>query len=104
MKVMGIAVFLCLSFSSAFQVCGLLADGDNANATYTNPLTPADFPDPDVVRVGDYYYMVTTTTFIFPGVTISKSRDLVNWEYGSNAIQHFDFSKWYNLGFLRLMT
>jgi len=70
---------------------------DNGNGTYTNPLISADFPDPDVIRVGDTYYMVTTTMFIFPGVTILKSHDLVNWEYCSNAVQRFDFSNCYNL-------
>src|SRR4051812_15019168 len=70
---------------------------DNGNGTYTNPVIPADFPDPDVIRVGDTYYMVSTTMFIFPGVTILKSHDLVNWEYCANAVPRFDFSKCYNL-------
>ncbi len=70
---------------------------DNDDGTYTNPLISADFPDPDVIRVGDTYYMVNTTMFIFPGVTVLKSHDLVNWEYCSNAVQRFDFSKCYNL-------
>ena len=70
---------------------------DNGNGTYTNPLISADFPDPDVIRVGDTYYMVNTTMFIFPGVTILKSHDLVNWEYCSNAVPRFDFSKCYDL-------
>lgn len=70
---------------------------DNGDGTYTNPVIPADFPDPDVIRVGNTYYMVTTTMFIFPGVTILKSHDLVNWEYCSNAVPGFDFSKCYDL-------
>ncbi|MEP6844584.1 MAG: glycoside hydrolase 43 family protein, partial [Panacibacter sp.] len=70
---------------------------DNGNGTYTNPLISADFPDPDVIRVGDSYYMVTTTMFVFPGVTVLKSHDLVNWEYCSNALPRFDFSKCYDL-------
>ena len=70
---------------------------DNGNGTYTNPVIPADFPDPDVVFVDDTYYMVSTTMFIFPGVTIIKSKDLVNWEYCSNAVPRFDFSKCYDL-------
>jgi beta-xylosidase len=41
--------------------------------------------------------MVSTTMFIFPGVTILKSHDLVNWEYCSNAVPRFDFSKCYDL-------
>ncbi|MDD4655703.1 MAG: glycoside hydrolase 43 family protein, partial [Bacteroidales bacterium] len=70
---------------------------DNEDGTYTNPLIPADFPDPDVIRVEDTYYMVTTTMFVFPGVTVLKSNDLVNWEYCSNAVPRFDFGPGYNL-------
>ncbi len=70
---------------------------DNDNGTYTNPLISADFPDPDVIPVGDTYYMVTTTMFVFPGVTVLKSHDLVNWEYCGNAVSRFDFSKCYDL-------
>ncbi len=70
---------------------------DNGNGTYTNPVIAADFPDPDVIRVDSMYYMVNTTMFIFPGVTILKSPDLVNWQYCSNAVQRFDFSKCYDL-------
>jgi beta-xylosidase len=83
-----------------FQVTSLLAQithSDNNDGTYTNPVIFADFPDPDVILVGDTYYMVSTTMFIFPGVTILKSCDLVNWEYCSNAVPRFDFSSCYNL-------
>ncbi|MEJ2055058.1 MAG: glycoside hydrolase 43 family protein, partial [Calditrichaceae bacterium] len=70
---------------------------DNGDGTYTNPVIYADFPDPDVVRVDSTYYMISTTMFIFPGVTILKSPDLVNWEYCANAVQRMDISKCYNL-------
>ncbi len=70
---------------------------DNGDGTYTNPVIAADFPDPDVILVGDTYYMVSTTMFIFPGVTILKSHDLVNWEYCSDVVPRFDFSPCYNL-------
>ena len=70
---------------------------DNGDGTYTNPVIPADFPDPDVIRVDSVYYMVSTTMFIFPGVTILKSYDLVNWQYCCNAVSRFDFNKCYNL-------
>jgi beta-xylosidase len=71
--------------------------GDNGDGTYSNPVIPADFPDPDVILVDDTYYMVTTTMFVFPGVTVLKSKDLVNWEYCSNAVPRFDFDPAYNL-------
>lgn len=70
---------------------------DNGDGTYTNPVIPADFPDPDVIRVDDTYYMVTTTMWVFPGVTVLQSKDLVNWEYCSNAVPRFDFSPCYDL-------
>jgi len=70
---------------------------DNGDGTYTNPVIYSDFPDPDVILVDSTYYMVSTTMFIFPGVTILKSYDLVNWEYCCNAVERMDFSPCYNL-------
>jgi beta-xylosidase len=70
---------------------------DNGNGTFTNPVIFADFPDPDVIRVGDVYYMVTTTMHHFPGATILKSYDLVNWEYCSNPLDKIESSSCYNL-------
>ena len=45
-----------------------------------NPMLWADVPDPDVIRVGDTYYLVSTTMHLMPGAPIMKSRDLKNWE------------------------
>lgn len=45
-----------------------------------NPIIWADVPDPSVIRVGDVYYMSSTTMHMNPGVPIMKSKDLVNWE------------------------
>lgn len=45
-----------------------------------NPVIWADLPDPDVIRVGDDFYMVTTTMHLMPGGLIMHSKDLVNWE------------------------
>lgn len=70
---------------------------DNGDGTYTNPLIHADFPDPDVIRVDDIYYMVSTTMHIFPGATLLKSYDLVNWEYCSNPLEMIASSDAYNL-------
>ena len=70
---------------------------DNGDGTFTNPVIASDFPDPDVIFVNGTYYMVNTTMFIFPGVSVLKSKDLVNWEYCSNAVPRFDFSKCYDL-------
>ncbi|MCR5566341.1 MAG: glycoside hydrolase 43 family protein [Clostridiales bacterium] len=45
-----------------------------------NPLTGMDYPDPDVIRVGDTYYMISTTMHFFPGAVILRSHDLIRWE------------------------
>jgi beta-xylosidase len=90
-------IILLTTLLSSFCVTAQKRSADNGNGTYTNPVIAADFPDPDVIRVGDTYYMVTTTMFVFPGVTVLKSHDLVNWEYCSNAVPRFDFSKCYDL-------
>ncbi|MGA2406375.1 MAG: glycoside hydrolase 43 family protein [Bacteroidales bacterium] len=97
-KLIWIANFLCLIFLiSENNIIAQKTHSDNGDGTYTNPVIAADFPDPDVILVGDTYYMVTTTMFIFPGVTVLRSHDLVNWEYCSNAVPRFDFSPCYNL-------
>lgn len=46
----------------------------------TNPITKMDYPDPDVIRVGDTYYMISTTMYYMPGGVILRSFDLINWE------------------------
>ncbi len=51
-----------------------------AQVTVANPIIWADVPDDDIIRVGDTYYMVSTTMFFNPGVPIMKSKDLVSWE------------------------
>ncbi len=48
--------------------------------TISNPVIWADVPDVDVIRVGDTYYMVSTTMYFSPGAPIMKSKDLVSWE------------------------
>lgn len=70
---------------------------DQGNGKYKNPILNADFPDPDVIRVGNTFYMVSTTMYHFPGATILKSKDLVNWEYCANPLQQIADNNAYNL-------
>ena len=69
----------------------------NAQCSIINPLIFADFPDPDVIRVGNTYYMVSTTMHHFPGATILKSNDLINWEYCSQPLTQLSNADNYNL-------
>ena len=65
---------------------------DNGNGTYTNPLFYDEFSDPDILRVGDDYYLAGTTMHSVPGLVILHSRDLVNWENISYCFPRFDFA------------
>ena len=53
---------------------------DNGNGTYTNPLFYDEFSDPDIIRVGDSFYLVGTTMHCNPGLVVLESKDLVNWD------------------------
>ncbi len=53
---------------------------------YTNPPIYADYPDPDIIRVGNDFYFTTTTFIDSPGLTILHSQDLVHWEIISHII------------------
>jgi beta-xylosidase len=52
-----------------------------------NPIIHADVPDIAVIRVGETYYMSSTTMHMNPGLPIMKSKDLVNWELVSYAYE-----------------
>ena len=53
---------------------------------YRNPVLTGFYPDPSVTRVGEDYYLVTSTFSYFPGIPVFHSRDLVNWTQIGNAI------------------
>lgn len=55
-----------------------------------NPIIWADYPDPDVIRVGDTYYMVSTTMHFMPGCVILRSYDLINWEVATHVYDVLD--------------
>lgn len=77
-------------FQSLFQAC-LLAIGSNiplsaAEGNYTNPVLHADYSDPDVVRVGEDYWMTSSSFNHVPGLPLLHSRDLVDWSLEGYAL------------------
>lgn len=70
---------------------------DNGNGTFTNPLFYDEFSDPDVIRVGDWFYMTGTTMHAMPGLPVMRSKDLVNWEFLSYAAPRLDFGPAFRL-------
>lgn len=67
------------------------------DGTFRNPVLWADVPDPDVIRVGDYFYMVSTTMHLMPGCPVMRSTDLVNWEIVNYVFNELNDTPRYNL-------
>ena len=59
---------------------------DLGDGTFANPVLHADYSDPDVVRVGDDYWMTASSFSHVPGLPILRSRDLVNWALVNHAL------------------
>src|SRR5690606_17138694 len=70
---------------------------DNGNGTSTHPIFYDEFSDPDLIRVGDWFYMTGTTMHAVPGLPVLRSRDLVNWELVSYAMPTFPEGPEYRL-------
>ena len=63
------------------------ADPDpDANITYRNPVIPGFYSDPSVCRVGDDYYLITSSFEYFPGIPVFHSKDLIHWAQIGNVI------------------
>ena len=71
--------------------------GDNGDGTFTNPVLWSDCPDPDLIRVGEDYYLVTTTMHLMPGAPIMHSKDLVNWEIVSYIFDKLEETPSYDM-------
>ncbi|WZL89593.1 glycoside hydrolase 43 family protein [Salinimicrobium sp. 3283s] len=59
---------------------------DQGDGTYINPILHADYSDPDVVRVGDDFYMTSSSFNSAPALPILHSKDLVNWQLINHAL------------------
>jgi len=70
---------------------------DNGNGTFSNPLFFDEFSDPDLIRVGEDYYLTGTTMHTFPGLPVMHSKDLVNWKLLSYACEKLDFGPAFRL-------
>lgn len=60
---------------------------DLGNGRFRNPVLYADYSDPDIVRVGEDFYMTASSFTYVPGLPILHSKDLVNWEIINYAVK-----------------
>ena len=67
---------------------------DQGDGTYCNPIIHADYSDPDVIRVGDDYYMVASSFTCFPGIPVLHSKDLVNWRIINHVYSELPFDRY----------
>ena len=92
-----------LTFAASSGTSGFPADAarhwtaDNGNGTYSNPLFYGEFEDPDVIRVGEDYYLAGTTMHMMPAVELLHSKDLVNWELAGYCLDRLDLGPAYRL-------
>lgn len=61
---------------------------DNGDGTYKNPVLNADYSDPDAIRVGDDFYLVSSSFNCVPGLPVLHSKDLVNWQLLGHVFTH----------------
>ncbi len=85
-----IGLLLCTYGVHAWQA-------DNGNGTFTNPLFYDEFSDPDLIRVGDDFYLTGTTMHCMPGLPVLHSKDLVNWELLTYAFDKLDLGPEFRL-------
>jgi beta-xylosidase len=80
-----------------FVDCAYSQQGASHGDTYKNPILFADYSDPDVIRVGNDYYLIASSFEFMPGLPILKSHDLVNWTIISHVFPSLDLGPAYAL-------
>ena len=79
--------FLTATISAQQNSLSKVWVADNGDGTYKNPVLYADYSDPDAIRVGDDYYLISSSFNHAPGLPILHSKDLVNWTIIGHALQ-----------------
>lgn len=89
MKRLKLVLGLCLLASLPMTAQNYVSEvwvADQGDGTYKNPVLYADYSDPDVCRVGDDFYMTSSSFNCLPGLQILHSKDLVNWSIIGAAV------------------
>lgn len=84
-------LFLAINYLLMLQSFGDTFMKENfVYKTSSSNIIMADFPDPDVIRVDETYYMVSTTMHMMPGCVILRSYNLLDWEFCSYVFDEID--------------
>jgi beta-xylosidase len=79
--------FLIIASTAGYAQISKVWQPDLGNGNYKNPVIDADYSDPDAIRVGDDFYMVSSSFDAVPGLPILHSKDLVNWTIIGHALK-----------------
>jgi xylan 1,4-beta-xylosidase len=90
-------IFLCITVLLLRANSVYAWQADNNNGTFTNPLFYDEFSDPDLIRVGDDFYMTGTTMHSMPGLPVLHSKDLINWNFLTYACNRLDLGPEFRL-------
>lgn len=82
------SLFLCASSIGQSWV------PDLGNGTFKNPIIFADYSDPDMICVGDDFYMVASSFNCMPGIPVLHSKDLVNWHIIGHVYDRLPLEKY----------
>lgn len=81
-----VSVLLALPLTIMAQYRSQVWSPDNGDGTYRNPVLNADYSDPDVIAVGEDYYLTASSFNCIPGLPVLHSKDLVNWKIIGHAV------------------
>jgi xylan 1,4-beta-xylosidase len=96
-KILKPALLLILYSLTIGASWGQSWSADNGNGTYTNPLFYDEFSDPDIIRVGEDFYLTGTTMHCMPGLPVLHSKDLVNWKFIGYVFDKLNLGPEFNL-------
>jgi len=94
-----LSFLFCLNSLSQAPYVSKVWVADNGDGTYKNPILHADYSDPDAIRVGNDFYLTSSSFEDVPGLPILHSKDLVNWTLIGHALkrqppfEHFAFPR-----------
>jgi beta-xylosidase len=91
----GVVLSLCFTSVLAKRVWAM--SGDQENGLYRNPVLFSDYSDPDVIRVGDSYYLVASSFHFMPGIPVLESHDMVNWKIVAHVFPRLEIDPRYSM-------
>ncbi|QEM08415.1 family 43 glycosylhydrolase [Mucilaginibacter rubeus] len=97
MKRVIIGLLLIAGTRQGFAQVSKVWIADKGNGTYQNPVIQADYSDPDAIRVGSDFYLVSSSFNCMPGLPILHSKDLVNWQLINYALKRQEPAAVYDL-------